>query len=132
MPNEAATIKYLEWATGAQYIKYSGPKIGWANIDPGTRYSTYALPQYKQAAGAFAATTLASINGANPNHPTNASVNVPYVGVQFVDEPWFINLGTQVSQQISAAIAGTQSVTQALSTSQQDATTVVKQAGLLK
>ena len=132
VPNEAATIKYLEWATGAQYIKYSGPKIGWANIDPGTRYSTYALPQYKQAAGAFAATTLASINGANPNHPTNASVNVPYVGVQFVDEPWFINLGTQVSQQISAAIAGTQSVTQALSTSQQDATTVVKQAGLLK
>ena len=131
-PNEAATIKYLEWATGAQYIKYSGPKIGWANIDPGTRYSTYALPQYKKAAGAFAGITLQSINKADPNHPTNANVKVPYVGVQFVDEPWFIALGTTVSQQISAAIAGTSSVTQALTTSQSDALTTVKQAGLVK
>jgi polyol transport system substrate-binding protein len=132
VPNEAATLKYIEWATGKQYIAYSGPKIGWANIDPGTRYSTYSLPQYKQAAGAFAPITLASINGANPNHPTDPNVAVPYVGVQFVDEPWFIALGTQVSQQISAAIAGTQGVSQALSTSQQDAQTAVSQAGLLK
>jgi len=130
--NESATIKYLEWATGKQYIAYSGPKIGWANIDPGTRYSTYALPQYKKAAGAFSGITLASINKANANHPTNANVAVPYVGVQFVDEPWFISLGTQVSNQIAAAIAGTESVTQALANSQKEATTTVKQAGLLK
>jgi sorbitol/mannitol transport system substrate-binding protein len=132
VPNQAATLKYLEWATGKQYIAYSGPKIGWANIDPGTRTSTYSLPQYKKAAGAFAGITLASIDGANPNHPTNPSVSVPYTGVQFVDEPWFIALGTQVSQQIAAAIAGTQSVGQALSTSQSDAQTTVSQAGLLK
>jgi len=130
--NEAQTLKYLEWATGKGYIAYSGPKIGWANIDPGTRYSTYALPQYKKAAGAFAGITLASINGANPNHPTDTNVAIPYVGVQFVDEPWFINLGTEVSNQIAAAIAGTESVSQALTTSQADATAVVKQAGLLK
>ena len=132
VPNVAATVKYLEWATGKGYIAYSGPKIGWANIDPGTRYSTYALPQYKQAAGTFSGTTLASINGANPNHPTNANVKIPYVGVQFVDEPWFINLGTSVATQISAAIAGTETVSQALTTSQADATTAVKTAGLLK
>jgi len=132
VPDQAATLKYIEWATGKQYIAYSGPKLGWANIDPGTRTSTYALPQYKQAAGAFAGVTLASINAANPNHPTNPSVAVPYTGVQFVDEPWFIALGTQVSQQIAAAIAGTQSVSQALSTSQSDAQTTVSQAGLLK
>ena len=105
MANQAATVKYLEWATGKQYIAYSGPKIGWANIDPGTRTSTYSLPQYKKAAGAFAGITLASIDGANPDHPTNPGVSVPYTGVQFVDEPWFIALGTQVSQQIAAAIA---------------------------
>jgi sorbitol/mannitol transport system substrate-binding protein len=131
-PNEAATAKYLEWATGKQYIAYSGPKIGWANIDPGTRYSTYALPQYKKAAAAFAPITLASINGANPNHPTNANVKIPYTGVQFVDEPWFINLGTQVSTQIAAAIAGTETVSQALTTSQADATSAVRSAGLVK
>jgi sorbitol/mannitol transport system substrate-binding protein len=129
-PNQAAALKFLEWATGKQYIAYSGPKIGWANIDPGTRYSTYSLPQYKQAAGAFAGVTLASINAATPQHPTDPSVQVPYTGVQFVDEPWFINLGTQVSNQISAAIAGTESVSQALQTSQQAAQTTVQQAGL--
>jgi sorbitol/mannitol transport system substrate-binding protein len=132
VPNEAQTIKYLEWATGKQYIAYSGPKIGWANIDPGTRYSTYSLKQYKKAAGAFSGITLASINAANPNHPTNPNVKIPYVGVQFVDEPWFIALGTQVSNQISAAIAGTESVSQALKTSQADALSTVKKAGLLK
>ena len=130
--NESAAMKYLEWATGKQYIKYSGPKLGWANIDPGTRYSTYALPQYKKAAGAFAPITLNSINSADSAHPTNPGVTVPYTGVQFIDEPWFINLGTQVSNQISAAIAGTESVKQALATSQQDASETVRQAGLLK
>jgi sorbitol/mannitol transport system substrate-binding protein len=131
-PNQAETLKWLEWATGKQYIAYSGPKVGWANIDPGTRVSTYALPQYKKAAGAFSSITLASIKAANPNHPTNANVQVPYVGVQFVDEPWFINLGTEVSNNIAAAIAGTQSVSQALSKSQSQATDAVKQAKLLK
>ena len=132
VPNQAATLKYIEWATGKQYIAYSGPKIGWANIDPGTRYSTYALPQYKKAASAFAGITLASINDARPQHPTLASVSIPYTGVQFVDTTWFIALGTEVSNQISAAIAGTESVSQAISTSQQDAENTVRQAGLLK
>jgi sorbitol/mannitol transport system substrate-binding protein len=131
-PNEAAAEKYVEWATGKQYIAYSGPKIGWANIDPGTRYSTYTLPQYKQAAKAFAGITLASINGADSAHPTDANVAIPYTGVQFLDEPWFIALGTEVSNQISAAIAGTESVKQALQSSQQDADETVRQAGLLK
>ena len=130
--NEAAAEKYVEWATGKQYIKYSGPKLGWANIDPGTRYSTYKLPQYKKAAKAFAGVTLNSINGANSAHPTDPNVAVPYTGVQFLDEPWFISLGTEVSNQISAAIAGTESVKQALATSQQDADETVRQAGLLK
>lgn len=130
--NQSAALKYIEWATGKQYIAYSGPKIGWANIDPGTRYSTYALPQYKAAAGAFAPITLASIDGAMPQHPTDPNVAVPYSGVQFIDEPWFIALGTEVSNQISAAIAGTESVNQALATSQQAADTTVTQAGLKK
>jgi sorbitol/mannitol transport system substrate-binding protein len=129
-PNQSAAMKYIEWATGKQYIAYSGPKLGWANIDPGTRYSTYALPQYKRAAKAFAGITLSSINSADPNHPTNPGVTVPYKGVQFLDEPWFIALGTEVSNQISAAIAGTESVKQALQTSQQDATETAQQNGL--
>jgi len=129
-PNEAATWKYLSWATGKQYIKLSGEKLGWAQIPPGSRVSTYQIPQYKAVASAFAGITLSSIQAARATDPTVSKV--PYVGVQFVDIPEFVNLGTEVSNQISAAIAGNESVTQALSTSQQDAQTTVSQAGLLK
>ncbi|MCU1488659.1 MAG: sugar transporter substrate-binding protein [Acidimicrobiaceae bacterium] len=127
-PNQQATWKYLSWATGKQSILLSGQKLGWAQIPPGSRVSTYQIPQYKKAAAAFAGITLASIQAARPTRPTLHPV--PYVGVQFVDIPQFINLGTQVSQQISAAIAGRETVAQALATGQQDATTTVKQSGL--
>ena len=67
----------------------------------------------------WAAITLASINSTDPLHPTLHPV--PYVGVQYVDIPQFESLGVQVAQQIAGAIAGTESVSQALKTSQADA-----------
>jgi sorbitol/mannitol transport system substrate-binding protein len=127
--NEAAAWKFLSWATGKQEILLSGEKYGWAQIPPGSRVSTYKLPQYQKAAGVFANLTLKSMQLANPYRSTVKPV--PYVGVQFVDIPQFVALGTEVSNQISAAIAGSESVSQALSTSQQDAVTIAKQAGLL-
>ena len=95
---------------------------------PGSMRSTYALPKYQQAAKAFAQPTLRSIEAANPRHPTVQPV--PYTGVQFLDTPWFIALGTEVSKQISAAIAGTESVSQALTSSQQDAQETADQNNL--
>ena len=49
---------------------------------------------------------------------------MPYTGVQFLAIPEFQDLGTRVSQQISAAIAGRQSVDRALEQSQRYAQTV--------
>ena len=43
---------------------------------------------------------------------------VPYTGIQFLDIPEFQDLGTNVSQQMSAAIAGQKPVAAALSQSQ--------------
>ena len=43
---------------------------------------------------------------------------VPYVGVQYVDIPQFETLGLTVGQQIAGAIAGTESVSQALQAAQ--------------
>ena len=43
---------------------------------------------------------------------------VPYTGVQFLDIPEFQDLGTNVSEQLSAAIAGQQSVATTLSQAQ--------------
>jgi sorbitol/mannitol transport system substrate-binding protein len=127
-PNEAATWKYLSWATGPQIIAEQASKYGWAAVNPGTRTSLYKNPNYQKAAGAFAGITLASIDAANPEHPTKNPV--PYVGIQFVDIPEFIDLGTIVSDQISAAIAGTESVKTALANSQQDAEGIVSANGL--
>ena len=78
-----------------------------------------ATPNYLKAAAPFANITLQSIDGTDPDHPT---VNpVPYVGVQYVDIPQFETLGMSVGQQIAGAIAGTESVSQAISAAQSDA-----------
>ena len=49
---------------------------------------------------------------------------MPYTGIQFVAIPEFQDMGTRVSQQISAAIAGQTSVPDALAESQKYAQTV--------
>lgn len=127
-PDQQQTWDFISWATSRQYIKLVGEKLGWAQLPPGSRVSTYKLPQYQKAAGAYANITLQSMEAANPLHPTKNPV--PYTGIQFVDIPEFINLGTEVSQEMSAAIAGRASVASALSISQQDAKSTVAQNGL--
>ena len=109
----------MSWATSKSYDQLVAAKYGWAAVPPGTRTSLYSNPQYLSAAKPFANITLASIDGTDPDHPTLNPV--PYVGIQYVDIPQFETLGVQVGQQIAGAIAGTETVSQALSTSQSDA-----------
>jgi sorbitol/mannitol transport system substrate-binding protein len=114
--NSGAAWKYVSWATSKQYDSLVASKYGWAAVPPGTRTSLYSNPAYLTAAKAFAPITIASINSTDPDHPT---VNpVPYVGIQYVDIPQFESLGVTVGQQIAGAIAGTESVSQALQASQ--------------
>jgi sorbitol/mannitol transport system substrate-binding protein len=117
--NETDAWKFVSWATSKNYDNLVASKYGWAAVPPGTRTSLYNNPKYQQAAKAFAPITLASINSTDPLHPTLHPV--PYVGIQYVDIPQFESLGVQVAQQIAGAIAGTESVSQALKTSQADA-----------
>ena len=82
------------------------------------------IPEYKQAAAAFGATTLQAIQDADP---TNPGVQPrPTVGVQFVDIPEFSDLGTKVAQQVSAAITGQTTVDKALADGQALAQDVAK------
>jgi sorbitol/mannitol transport system substrate-binding protein len=120
--HQDAAWQFMSWATSQQYIKLVGQQLGWTRVPPGSRYSTYALPRYKQAAAAFADATLQAINSAQPTRPTVQPV--PYTGVQFLDIPEFQDLGTRVSQQITAVIAGQESVRAALAQSQSYAQTV--------
>ena len=114
--NQGAAWKFVSWATSKQYDSLVASKYGWSAVPPGSRTSLYQNPSYQKAASAFANITLQSIDGTDPTHPTVSPV--PYVGVQYVDIPQFESLGLQVGQQIAGAIAGTESVTQALQSSQ--------------
>jgi sorbitol/mannitol transport system substrate-binding protein len=117
--NSSDAWKFVSWATSKSYDQLVAKKYGWGAVPPGTRTSLYNNPQYQQKAKPYASITLASINSVDPLHPTLHPV--PYVGIQYVDIPQFESLGVQVAQQIAGAIAGTESVSQALKTSQADA-----------
>ena len=119
-----AAWAFASWATSQDYIKLVGSKLGWNHVPPGTRTSTYQLPDYQKVAGSFAQLTLDSITHADVNHPTVDPV--PYTGIQYVDILEFQELGTQVSQLIAAAIAGTSTVDSALQQGQQLADAVGK------
>jgi len=123
--NQSAAWKFVSWATSKPYLRLVGKKFGWAAVPPGSRTSTYSLPQYQKAASAFAGITLQSIDSVNQAAAT--APKVPYVGIQFVDIPQFENLGDEVSNQIAGAIAGSESVSAALSASQNDAAPVGQQ-----
>jgi polyol transport system substrate-binding protein len=114
--NAGAAWKFVSWATSKQYDALVASKYGWAAVPPGTRTSLYSNPAYLSAAKAFAPITIASIDSTDPDHPTLNPV--PYVGIQYVDIPQFESLGVTVGQQIAGAIAGTESVSQALQASQ--------------
>lgn len=119
-----AASKFMLWASGKEYEKLVGEKLGWPRVPAGKRASTYEIPQYKEASAAFGDITVKSIEQANP---TNPGVQPrPTVGVQFVAVPEFQDLGTKVTQDISAAIAGKTSVDKALEKGQKLAEEVAK------
>ncbi|MEU1121009.1 MULTISPECIES: sugar ABC transporter substrate-binding protein [unclassified Streptomyces] len=109
--------KFISWASGKKYENLVGEKTGWSNVPAGKRASTYANPAYRKEAAAFQDVTRAAIEGARPRDPGVQPRPAP--GIQFVGIPEFTDLGTKVSQEISAAIAGRQSVGSALKKSQE-------------
>jgi sorbitol/mannitol transport system substrate-binding protein len=119
-----AAWKFISWATSKDYEQLVGTKLGWSRVPSGKRTSTYAIPQYKDSAKAFADVTLGSIEHANPQNP--GLQPRPALGVQYVGIPEFADLGTKVSQEVSASIAGSTTVDKALDDGQQQAEAVAK------
>jgi len=117
-----AAWQFMSWMTSKDYMHLVGKEKGWAHLPPGSRTSTYEIPEYRQAAAPYLQPTLDAMNNADQEHPTLNPV--PYTGIQFVSIPEFQDVGTRVSQQISAAIAGHSSVADALKESQKYAQTV--------
>ncbi len=112
-----AAWKFISWASSAQYEQLVGEELGWSKVPAGKRASTYENPDYLAEASAFAQPTLAAIQAADPNDPGVQPRPAP--GIQFVDIPEFPDLATQVSQDVSSAIAGRMTVDDALQRGQQ-------------
>lgn len=124
--NSAEAQKFIAWATSKEYINLAGETLGWGKVPTGTRQSTYENENF-QAAAVFASAELAAIKSANPSDSTlNES---PYVGVQFAAIPEFQAIGIAVGQQMSAALAGSSSVEDALKSSQRSADREMRKAG---
>ncbi|MEV6597642.1 sugar ABC transporter substrate-binding protein [Actinoplanes sp. NPDC051346] len=109
---KANAWKFISWASSKQYEELVGAQLGWSRVPAGKRTSTYANQDYLKEASAFAAPTERAISGADPRNP--GVQPRPALGIQFVDIPEFTDLGTQVSQYVSSAIAGRMSVEEAL------------------
>jgi sorbitol/mannitol transport system substrate-binding protein len=117
-----AAWAFMSWMTSKEYMTLVGEKFGWERLPPGSRLSTYEIPEYREAAKAFAEPTLASLRAVDQRKATVEPV--PYIGIQFLGIPEWQDLGTRISQQISAAIAGRATVDEALDQSQNYAETL--------
>lgn len=119
-----AAWDFIAWMTNKDYFQLVGEQVSWERLPPGSRQSTYEIPQYAEIASSYAGPTLKAMGQASQE--TSMVHPVPYTGLQFVGIPEFQDLGTRVAQQISAAIAGQQSVEAALEQSQSFATSVAR------
>jgi len=108
--------EFVKWATSKDYAQLVGSQLGWSRTPPGTRQSTYRIPEYVKAGGEFAPLTAQIMSEVNPAQPGVAPQ--PWVGIQYVTIPEFQDVGNQTSQLIADAIAGRRSLTDALADGQ--------------
>ncbi|NHN38636.1 sugar ABC transporter substrate-binding protein [Pseudomaricurvus alcaniphilus] len=127
--HQEAARRFVAWATSRQYAELVAAREGWVNAPPGTRKSLYQNPAYLEAAP-FATMVLASIEAADPEHPTVDEV--PYTGIQYVAIPEFPGMATAVGAQIAKAAAGKISPSEALKNAQWVTGKVIKRARFLK
>ncbi|WP_152630081.1 extracellular solute-binding protein [Haliangium ochraceum] len=121
-----AALDFIMWATSKEYGQLVAERYGIAAMPPGTRASTYQTRAYIDAAP-FAELTIEAIRTADPSSPTLKPV--PYTGVQFATIPEFQAVAFLVGRQISGALAGFDTVDDALRVSQAAVRRTMKRAG---
>ena len=112
-----AAVDFIMWATSKEYHQLVGETLGWSLVPPGARTSTYSIPEYAEAAAAYAPITLEVMSAVNPVQP---GVNPqPWVGVQYVAIPEFQDVGNQCAQLMADYIADRTSIDDALAQCQE-------------
>lgn len=107
-----AAADFIMWATSKDYHQLVGETLGWSLVPPGARTSTYAIPEYADAAAAYGPITLEVMSSVNPVQP---GVNPqPWTGVQYVAIPEFQDVGNQCAQLVADYLADRSTVDDAL------------------
>lgn len=127
--NADAAQRFVQWATSEPYLRLVADTNGWAAMPSGTRLSTYQRPEFTKTAR-FAMTEAIAMVTANPRDATEGKA--PYVGVQFVAIPEFQDIGELTGAEIRDALAGKQSVDQALQKAQARTEQIMRVAGYMK
>jgi len=127
--HQASAFKFIKWATSTHYRDLVAAKYGWTQIPPGTRTTTYTNPNYVKVAD-FAKQTLDAMNSATDTKPSSQSV--PYRGTTGVYIPEWSDIANNFAQGLSAAVSGTQTVTDWLTSAQAYTDKVMKAAGYYK
>ncbi|MET4782702.1 sugar ABC transporter substrate-binding protein [Glaciihabitans sp. UYNi722] len=110
--HQDAAAKFIAWASSKKYEETVGKDLGWSRVPAGKRASTYENTEYQKSASAFYQQTVDAIKSVDPANPGVQARPAP--GIQFVAIPEFADMATQVSQDVSSAIAGKESVADAL------------------
>ena len=114
--NQSAAAKFVAWASSKKYEETVGKTLGWSRVPAGKRASTYTNTEYQKSASAFYQQTVDAIKSVDPANPGVQARPAP--GIQFVAIPEFADMATQVSQNVSSAIAGQTTVADALTSGQ--------------
>jgi sorbitol/mannitol transport system substrate-binding protein len=97
--NPSAAYRFISWASSKQYERLVAQKQGWSQVPNATRYSLYKIPAYRKAASAFWMVTYESVLHADPKDP--GLQPRPTLGIQFVDIPEFVGIGTNLPRSCS-------------------------------
>lgn len=117
-----AAWKFVSWASGKEYEKSVGAELGWTRIPDGKRQSTFEIKEYQEASKAYSEAMLKALEASDP---TNCGTyERPAAGCQYLAVPEFAEFGTRVGQEVSAALAGSKTVKEAMETCQQAAETI--------
>ena len=104
------------------------PRAG-ARCHPAPAPRPTRMPDYLKAAP-YAPAVLQAMQTADPTHPVEQPV--PYTGISYVGIPEWQDIGTDVGQQIAAAVSGQETVNDALRQAQADTERAMKQGGYLR
>ena len=110
--NKDSAAEFIKWATSSEFEELVAENYGWAAASPGRRTSLYENPNYIEAAAAFLPAVRYAFENADPNDP--GVQPRPTAGIQYVSIPEFAQLADSVTEEIAGAIAGQQTVKEAL------------------